>query len=127
MIKTPLIFSRKNVSTTDPAVFNVIEPSPGVSILGEAGDAGTIGLSGLDGVPGPTGMKGTQGPVGLPGLPGIPAPPLPRYPPTTADTMYIPVMFNGKVPRTMCHHISKKAYGEYKITFSKTSLSHEHE
>ena len=58
-------------------------------------------------------MKGTQGPVGLPGLPGIPAPPLPRYPPTTADTMYIPVMFNGKVPRTMCHHISKKAYGEY--------------
>ncbi len=86
-----------------------------VSIPGEAGESGRPGSDGMPGYPGPWGEKGTHGPVGLPGVPGKPAPPLPRYPPSTPDTMFIPVTFRGKVPRTMCHHIKKQAYGEYRL------------
>ena len=90
-------------------------------ILGEPGDVGIRGTTGPSGAPGLDGVKGAQGPPGLPGVPGIPAPSLPRYPPTTADTMYIPVSFNGIVPRTMCHHISKKTYGEYYKKFQSVT------
>ena len=65
------------------------------------------------GFPGPRGEKGTQGPTGVPGLPGVPGPPSPRYPPSAPDTMFIPVSLHGKVPRKMCHHIGKHAYGKY--------------
>ena len=84
-----------------------------LQISGEVGDPGRVGQSGRTGGDGHWGPKGNQGLPGLPGRPGVPGPPLPRYPPSTPDIMYIPVAFHGKVPRTMCHHIRKQAYGEY--------------
>ncbi|XP_028399486.1 collagen alpha-2(I) chain-like [Dendronephthya gigantea] len=77
---------------------------------GEIGDPGWPGERGPQGAPGNFGEKGEQGERGRVGRPGVPAPPLPRYPPTVADTMFLPVMLRGKVPRTVCAHIRKQAY-----------------
>lgn len=75
------------------------------------GTSGFPGIDGSRGHPGTIGPKGNQGVPGLPGEPGAPGPPLPRYPPDIPGTVFIPVLFHGKVPRTMCHHLRKQAYG----------------
>ena len=105
--------------TTGAPASSFFRPPPGeecrcpIGPTGAKGEPGVPGLPGDYGMPGPLGPrgeKGLPGPEGAPGLPGIPGSPYPRYPPRSPDTMFIPVSFNGKVPRKMCHHIRKQAY-----------------
>lgn len=69
------------------------------------------GDKGLPGSPGITGPKGDGGPPGVPGPPGAPSSRVTKQPPETPGTLYVPVMITGKMPRVMCHHLRRHAYG----------------
>ena len=72
-----------------------------------------VGLNGEAGSQGSPGVKGNSGPQGVPGPPGPSSVRDSKQPPATTGTLYVPVMITGRMPKVVCHHLRRHAYGEY--------------
>ncbi|CAB4032897.1 Hypothetical predicted protein [Paramuricea clavata] len=82
-------------------------PKGNQGIPGIPGEPGRVGMQGY---PGPAGQKGDSGRDGVPGPPGAPSSRVSKQPPETPNTLYVPVVITGKMPRVMCHHLRRHAY-----------------
>ena len=70
---------------------------------------GDVGIPGYHGAPG---VKGDKGPHGVPGPPGAASSRVSKQPPETSGTLYVPVMITGRMPKVICHHLRRHAYGK---------------